>query len=32
MMKVNFAKCTHSDVNKGLRFASGTIKSASLIL
>ena len=27
-----FAKCTRSNVNKGMRFASGTIKSASLIL
>ena len=27
-----FAKCTPSNVNKGMRFASGTIKSASLIL
>ena len=26
------AKCTRSNVNKGMRFASGTIKSASLIL
>ena len=30
--KWNFAKCTRSNVNKGIRFASGTIKSASLIL
>ena len=27
-----FAKCTRSNVNKGMRFASGTIKSACLIL
>ena len=26
-----FAKCSRSNVNKGMRFASGTIKSASLI-
>ena len=26
------AKCTRSNVNKGMKFASGTIKSASLIL
>ena len=32
MMKVKLAKCTHSNVNKGMRFALGTIKSASLIL
>ena len=24
-------KCTHSNVNKGMRFASGTIKSATLM-
>ena len=30
--KWNFAKYTHSNVNKGVKFASGTIKSASLIL
>ena len=30
--KWNFAKYTRSNVNKGMRFASGTIKSASLIL
>ena len=28
-MKVNFAKFTRSNVNKGMRFASDTIKSAS---
>ena len=35
MMKVNFAKYTrlnHANVNKGMRIASGTIKSAILIL
>ena len=30
--KWNFAKYTPSNVNKGMRFASGTIKSESLIL
>ena len=30
--KWNFAKCTCSNIKKGMRFASGTIKSASLIL
>ena len=30
--KWNFEKFTRSNVNKGMRFASGTIKSASLIL
>ena len=30
--KWNFAKYTARNVNKGMRFASGTIKSASLIL
>ena len=25
-MKVNFAKCTRSNVNKGMRFASGTME------
>ena len=30
--KWNFVKYTRSNVNKGMRFASGTIKSVSLIL
>ena len=32
MMKVKLCKVYTLDVNKGMRFASGTIKSASLIL